>query len=155
MSLIFVRHSPVLIRIASFMIYLATSAFLIWFLIQWFQPKPDVVPMVSSSPSPQFQLDQSAEARLLGAEVQGGVTPPSVQVIGVFASSSGLSGAAVLAVEGNIPQSYQVGQHLVRGWQIDRITTHEVVISRSGQEHRVAVPQQMQGDRFMTIVPST
>lgn len=152
MSLIFSSPSISWVTLLKFFIYLIISSFLIWFGNKWFEPGPDVTPFVQSAPSTDYKLDQSAEARLFGAEVAGGVTPPSVRVVGVFASSSGLSGAAILSVEGGSPESFKVGQELVRGWQVESLSASEVILSRSGQKHKVTAPQAQQSNNFLTVI---
>lgn len=110
-----------------------------WLLIQMLAPSVEVAPAMQSTPSARFQMNQSAEARLLGVETAGGLTPPSVKLMGVFASDQG-QGAAVLSVEGKPATSYNVGDNVANGWRLSEVSATAAVITRSGQRHRVNLP---------------
>ncbi|MDX1668168.1 MAG: type II secretion system protein N [Limnobacter sp.] len=119
---------------------MSTVALAGWLGIQLMAPQVEVAPAMQTKPSAKFQMNQSAEARLLGVETTGGLTPPSVRLIGVFASDQ-RTGAAVLSVEGRPAKSFAVGENVANGWTLAEVTGTEAVISRSGQRHRVTLPR--------------
>lgn len=121
------------------LVYLGTAALVVWLFIQVLAPSVEVAPSMQSAPSARFQMNQSAEARLLGVETTGGLTPPSVKLMGVFASDQG-QGAAVLSVEGKPAASFNVGDNVANGWRLSEVSSTSAVLSRSGQRHRVNLP---------------
>lgn len=126
-----------LVRIA---LYLGAVAIAVWFGLQISKPAPQVAPLMQTAPSAQFRMDQSAEARLLGVETQGGLTPPAIQLLGTFASENKHGGAAVMAVDGKPEESLRVGDAVANGWELAEVGPTHVIITRSGQRHRVELP---------------
>lgn len=102
-----------------------------------------------SESSTKYQMDQSAEARLMGVETTGGLTPPSIKLLGLFASESG-QGAAVMSIEGQPAQSKSVGEEVANGWTLDEVGPSFAVLVRSGQRHQVDLPL-LQADPNMLI----
>ena len=121
-------------------LYLGALAMGVWFGLQIFKPAPQVAPLMQTAPSAQFRMDQSAEARLLGVETQGGLTPPAIQLLGTFASENKQGGAAVMAIDGKPEESLRLGDPVANGWELAEVGPTYVIITRSGQRHRVELP---------------
>lgn len=133
-------HTERFIPLARMALYLGAVAVGVWFALKIGQPAPQVAPMLQTNPSNQFRMDQSAEARLLGVETQGGLTPPAIQLLGTFASLGGQGGAAVMAIDGKPEESIRTGEPVANGWELMEVGPSHVVITRSGQRHRVDLP---------------
>lgn len=126
-------------RILAGLLWAGAVALAVWVLIQLWAPAPVVAPQVPSQASARFQVDQSAEARLMGVETRGGLTPPSVNLLGIFANSEG-KGAAVMSIEGQPAQSKRVGDEVSNGWVLDELGPTFAVLRRSGQRHQINLP---------------
>ena len=111
----------------------------VWTAMRLMVPPPHIAPAMPAEHSTKYSMDQSAEARLLGVETAGGLTPPAVKLIGVFASSAG-RGAAVLSIEGQPAQSKMQGHEISNGWVLDEVAPTHIVLGRSGQRHRIDLP---------------
>ena len=118
---------------------LAMGATLAFGFVVFRQPLPVVVADLARPSDAPLQVDRAPEARLLGADVSGGVVPPAVQISGLVAG--GASSAAVLSIEGRPAQSYQLGEELINGWQLSQVLAEEVVIERAGRTARVRMPE--------------
>jgi hypothetical protein len=103
------------------------------------QAPPEIVPVLPQSSDSTALVDRAPEARLLGADVSGGVVPPAVQVLGLVSGDQ--QSAAVLAVEGRPSQSYRLGEELVNGWLLSEVLPNEVVIERSGKTARMRIAE--------------
>ena len=121
------------------LLWLASVALIVWVLVRLFEPAPQVAPAMPSQASQTYQIDQSLEARLMGVETAGGMTPPSVNLMGIFASSDG-TGAAVMSIEGQPAQSKRVGDEVANGWELEAVGPTYAVMRRSGQRHQVDLP---------------
>lgn len=118
---------------------LVSVGLLMWVLIQLFAPVPEVALPMPEQTTAQFQRDYSPEARLMGVETAGGLTPPSVNLLGVFANSRG-KGAAVMSIEGQAAQSLRVGDEVANGWTLDEVGANFAVLRRNGQRHQINLP---------------
>lgn len=127
---------PLLLNIS---LCLAMGALLAMGFVVLRQPLPMVVADLSRPSEAQVQIDRSPEARLLGADVSGGVVPPAVQVSGLV--SAGNRSAAVLSIEGRPAQSFVIGDELVNGWVLAQVLADEVVIERAGRSARMRIPE--------------
>lgn len=114
-------------------------------------PAPRIVPAMSATQSDKFQVDQSPEARLLGVETTGGLTPPSAVLNGVFANTRGL-GAAVLSIEGQPAVSVSVGDEVANGWKLVQVAPGYVVIERSGQRSKIVLPEQQDDPNQFKVI---
>ncbi|MCQ8897641.1 hypothetical protein NQT62_14460 [Limnobacter humi] len=126
-------------RAIALCVWAAAAGLSTWVVIQWMAPAPVVAQAMPADMSAQFQMDQSAEARLLGVETAGGLTPPSVSLMGVFAAGDG-TGAAVLSIEGQPAQSKSVGDEVANGWTLDEVGPTFAVMGRSGQRVQLNLP---------------
>jgi general secretion pathway protein C len=134
-----VTLSPRVLQGLSMLLWLITVGLAVWVLIKLFAPSPVVAPAMPSQASANYQIDQSPEARLMGVETAGGLTPPSVNLVGVFANSEG-KGAAVMSIEGQPAQSMRVGDEVANGWTLEEVGPTFAVMRRSGQRHQVNLP---------------
>lgn len=110
-----------------------------WFCVQFVAPEPTLTPAMPTGVSEKYQMDQRAEARLLGVETEGGMTPPSVTLQGLFANAAG-QGAAVMSIDGLPPISVQVGDEVTNGWVLTELGANHAVLQRNGQRHQVDLP---------------
>lgn len=131
--------SPRLVQGLHMLLWLACVALAVWLLIQLFAPAPQVALAMPAQGSAKYQIDQSPEARLMGVETAGGLTPPSVNLLGIFANSEG-KGAAVMSIEGQPAQSKRVGDEVANGWTLEEVGPTFAVMRRSGQRHQVNLP---------------
>jgi len=134
-----IAFSPRLIQNTGMLLWLVAVGLTVWVLIKLFAPSPVVAPAIPSQASANYQADQSPEARLMGVETAGGLTPPSVNLLGVFANSEG-KGAAVMSIEGQPAQSMRVGEEVANGWTLEEVGPTFAVMRRSGQRHQVNLP---------------
>jgi general secretion pathway protein C len=141
------------LRVGQVLCWCASLALLTWVVMQWMVPAPSLAPALPEQASNKFQMDQSAEARLLGVERAGGVTPPSVKVLGIFADAHG-RGAAVLSVEGQASVSKSVGDEVANGWTLFQVEATRVVLDRQGLRHSVDLPIQRADPNMLVRVPS-
>jgi general secretion pathway protein C len=142
------------LRIGQVLCWCASVALITWVVMQWMVPAPSVLPALPEQVSNKFQVDQSAEARLLGVEQAGGVTPPSVKVLGIFADAHG-RGAAVLSVDGQPASSKSVGEEVANGWTLAQVEATRVVLDRQGLRHNVDLPIQRADPNMLVRVPAT
>jgi general secretion pathway protein C len=131
--------SPRLVQALRMVLWLGAVGLAVWVLIKLFAPAPVVAPAVPAQASAKYQIDQSPEARLMGVETAGGLTPPSVNLLGIFANSEG-KGAAVMSIEGQPAQSKRVGDEVANGWTLEEVGPTFAVMRRSGQRHQVNLP---------------
>jgi len=117
------------------------------------QPLPAVVADLSGPADVQIQVDRAPEARLLGADVSGGIVPPAVQISGLV--SGDRYSAAVLSIEGRPAQSYQLGEELINGWQLAQVLADEVVIERAGRSARIRMPDRPSVESLILREPAT
>ena len=116
------------------------------------QGAPEIVPVLPQSTDAAALVDRAPEARLLGADVSGGVVPPAVQVLGVV--SGDRQSAAVLAVEGRPGQAYRIGEELVNGWLLSEVLSDEVVIERSGKMARMRIAERPSISGLVLVEPA-
>ncbi|HEX4919000.1 MAG TPA: type II secretion system protein N [Limnobacter sp.] len=137
--------------VAALLWALAVGLF-VWVVIQLLAPSPTLAPAMPAQASANFQIDQSPEARLLGVETTGGLTPPAVNLLGVFANESG-QGAAVMSIDGQPAQSKRVGDEVANGWMLDEVGPTFAVMRRSGQRHQVDLPVLKADPNLLKRVP--
>lgn len=131
--------SPQIIQAMRMLLWLLSVGLVVWVGIKLFAPAPEVAPAMPDQASAKYQIDQSPEARLMGVETEGGLTPPSVNLVGVFANSEG-NGAAVMSIDGQPAQSKRVGDEVANGWTLEEVGPTFAVMRRSGQRHQVDLP---------------
>ena len=130
---------PKLVLALRMALWLAAVGLAVWVMIQFFAPAPQVAPAMPEQASAKYQIDQSPEARLMGVETAGGLTPPSVTLMGVFSNGAG-QGAAVMSIDGQPAQSRRVGDEVANGWTLEEVGPTYAVMRRSGQRHQVNLP---------------
>lgn len=145
--------SPGAIRSLQSLLWLACTALAVWLGIQLFAPAPQVAPAMPAQASNQYQVDHSPEARLMGVETAGGLTPPSVNLLGVFANSEG-KGAAVMSIEGQPAQSRRVGDEVANGWTLEEVGPTYAVMRRSGQRHQLDLPVLQADPNLLRRIPA-
>lgn len=145
--------SPRLIQMTGLLLWLCSLGLAVWVLIKLFEPSPQIAPAMPEQASAKYQMDQSPEARLMGVETAGGLTPPSVNLLGVFANGEGL-GAAVMSIEGQPAQSKRVGDEVANGWTLEEVGPTFAVMRRSGQRHQVNLPILQADPNLLRRVPA-
>lgn len=145
--------SPAHFRRMTVLVWCLAVALAVWVALQLTVPAPQLAPAMPAESSVKYQMDQSAEARLMGVETAGGLTPPSVKLLGLFAGESG-QGAAVLSIEGQAAQSISVGQTVANGWTLDEVGPSFAVLGRSGQRHQVDLPLMQADPNMLVRVPA-
>lgn len=125
--------------VLNILLCLTMGALLAFGLVIARQPLPEVVADLNRPSEVALQVDRSPEARLLGADVSGGIVPPAVQITGLVAGDR--YAAAVLSIEGRPAQSFQLGEELINGWALTQVLADEVVIERAGRSARVRMPE--------------
>ena len=145
--------SPRVLSALRLLLWLASAALAAWVLIQLFAPAPEVAPAMPAQASAKYQIDQSPEARLMGVETAGGLTPPSVSLLGVFANEQG-EGAAVMSIEGQPAQSKKVGDDVANGWELSEVGPTFAVLRRGGQRHQVNLPTQGVDPNMLRRIPA-
>ncbi|HEX4880292.1 MAG TPA: type II secretion system protein N [Limnobacter sp.] len=143
---------PGVLRALQALLWALAVALLVWVLIGLFAPSPTLAPAMPSQATASFQVDQSPEARLLGVETTGGLTPPAVNLLGVFAGESG-QGAAVMSIDGQPAQSRRVGDEVANGWMLEEVGPTFAVLRRSGQRHQVDLPKLQADPNLLQRVP--
>ena len=146
--------SPRLIQAVRMLLWLLSVGLVVWVLIRLLAPAPEVAPAMPDQASAKYQIDQSPEARLMGVETAGGLTPPSVNLVGVFANSEG-KGAAVMSIEGQPAQSKRVGEEVANGWTLEEVGPTFAVMRRSGQRHQVNLPILEADPNLLRRVPAS
>lgn len=121
------------------LLWLGCVALVVWVFIQLWAPAPQVALAMPEQTSGKYQVDQSPEARLMGVETAGGLTPPAINLMGIFANNQG-KGAAVMSIDGQPAQSKRVGEDVANGWVLDEVGPTFAVITRSGQRHQINLP---------------
>ncbi|HEX4855192.1 MAG TPA: type II secretion system protein N [Limnobacter sp.] len=144
---------PAVIPALRLLLWLACTALAVWIVIRFLEPAPQVAPAMPSQASASYQVDHSPEARLMGVETAGGLTPPSVNLVGVFANSAG-QGAAVMSIEGQPAQSKRVGDEVANGWTLEEVGPTYAVMRRSGQRHQVDLPVLQADPNLLRRVPA-
>ena len=121
----------------SFLLFLALSATLAYWIVQWTAPVPRAV---SAPPkSERTPLPISAAASLFGGRSPGS-TIANVQLRGVVHSGSLSDSVAIIAVEGKSPRALTVNSEIVPGVIVKKILNKTVVVSEKGAERELSLP---------------
>ncbi|WP_370263781.1 type II secretion system protein N [Limnobacter sp.] len=139
-------------RVLAWLLWACAVALMVWVGVRLFAPAPTLAPAMPSQASVSFQIDQSPEARLMGVETAGGLTPPAVNLMGVFANGEG-QGAAVMSIDGQPAQSKRVGDDVANGWVLEEVGPTFAVLRRSGQRHQVDLPRLQADPNLLKRVP--
>ena len=121
----------------SFLLFLALSATLAYWSVQWTAPAPRAVsaPPKSERTTPPI----SAAASLFGGRSPGSAIA-NVQLRGVVHSSSLSDSVAIIAVEGKSPRALTVNSEIVPGVIVKQILNKTVVVSEKGAERELSLP---------------
>jgi general secretion pathway protein C len=146
--------SPWVIQTLSMALWLSCVSLTVWFLIHLLAPAPQAAPAMPMKASTKYQIDRSPEARLMGVETTGGLTPPSLTLLGVFANNEG-KGAAVIGVDGQPGQFQRVGDEIINGWILVEVGPTFAVIRRSGLRQQINLPILQVDPELFHRVPNT
>ncbi|CAM8662022.1 Type II secretion system protein GspC, N-terminal [Oxalobacteraceae bacterium] len=122
----------------SFFLFLALSATLAYWIVQWTAPVPRAVsaPPKSERTTPPI----SAAASLFGGRSSGSATIANVQLRGVVHSGSLSDSVAIIAVEGKPPRALTLNSEIVPGVIVKQILNKTVVVSEKGAERELSLP---------------
>ena len=121
----------------SFLLFLALSATLAYWIVQWTAPLPRAVsaPPKNERATPPI----SAAASLFGGRSPGS-TIANVQLRGVVHSGSLSDSVAIIAVEGKPPRALMLNSEIVPGMIVKQILNKTVVVSEKGAERELSLP---------------
>ena len=121
----------------SFLLFLALSATLAYWSVQWTAPAPRAVsaPPKSERTTPPI----SAAASLFGGRSPGSAIA-NVQLRGVVHSGSLSDSVAIIAVEGKPPRALTLNSEIVPGVIVKQILNKTVVVSEKGAERELSLP---------------
>jgi general secretion pathway protein C len=121
----------------SFLLFLALSATLAYWSVQWTAPAPRAVsaPPKSERTTPPI----SAAASLFGGRSPGS-TIANVQLRGVVQAGRVSDSVAIIAVEGKPPRALTVNSEIMPGVIVKEILNKTVVVSEKGVEREISLP---------------
>ena len=121
----------------SFLLFLALSASLTYWLVQWTAPAPRAVsaPPKSERPIPPV----SAAASLFGGRSPGSSTA-TMQLRGVVHAGRALDSVAIITVEGKPPRALKIHSEIGPGVVVKEILNKTVVVSEQGAERELSLP---------------
>jgi general secretion pathway protein C len=122
----------------SFLLFLALSATLAYWIVQWTAPVPRAVSAPSKSERTMPPI--SAAASLFGGRSPSSATIANVQLRGVVHSSSLSDSVAIISIEGKSPRALTVNSEIVPGVIVKKILNKTVVVSEKGAERELSLP---------------
>lgn len=121
----------------SFLLFLALSATLAYWIVQWTAPAPRTV---SAPPKSERTIAPvSAAASLFGGRSPGSAIA-NVQLRGVVHSGSSSDSVAIIAIEGKPPRALTVNSEITPGVIVKEILNKTVVVSEKGVERELSLP---------------
>ena len=121
----------------SFLLFLALSATLAYWLVQWTAPVPRVV---SAPPKGERTMPPISAADSLFGGRSAGSSIANVQLRGVVRSGSLSDSVAIVAVEGKRPRTFTVNSEIIPGVIVKEILNKTVVVSEKGVERELSLP---------------
>ena len=121
----------------SFLLFLALSATLAYWSVQWTAPAPRAV---SAPPKNERTMPPiSAAASLFGGRSPGS-TIANVQLRGVVQAGRVSDSVAIIAIEGKPPRALMLNSEIVPGMIVKQILNKTVVVSEKGAERELSLP---------------
>ena len=128
------KRLPVMV---SFVLFLALSASLAYWIVQWTAPAPRAV---SAPPKSERSMAPiSAAASLFGGRASGSAIA-NVQLRGVVHSGSWSGSVAIIAVEGKAARAFATNSEIAPGVIVKEILNKTVVVSEKGVEREFSLP---------------
>ena len=121
----------------SFLLFLALSATLAYWLVQWTAPAPRAV---SAPPKSERTMPPISAADSLFGGRSAGSSIANVQLRGVVHSGSLSDSVAIVAVEGKRPRTFTVNSEIIPGLIVKEILNKTVVVSEKGVERELSLP---------------
>ncbi len=121
----------------SFLLFLALSATLAYWLVQWSAPAPRAV---SAPPKSERTMPPISAADSLFGGRSAGSSIANVQLRGVVHSGSLSDSVAIVAVEGKRPRALTVNSEIIPGVIVKEILNKTVVVSEKGVERELSLP---------------
>jgi general secretion pathway protein C len=121
----------------SFLLFLALSATLAYWSVQWTAPAPRAA---SAPPKNERTMPSiSAAASLFGGRSPGSATA-NVQLRGVVQAGRVSDSVAIIVVEGKPPRALTVNSEIMPGVIVKEILNKTVVVSEKGMERELSLP---------------
>ena len=121
----------------SFLLFLALSATLAYWIVQWTAPIPRAV---SAPPKSERTIPPvSAAANLFGGYSSGHAIA-NLQLRGVVHATSKSDSVAIIAIEGKPPRALTVNSEIVSGVIVKEILNKTVVVSEKSGERELSLP---------------
>jgi general secretion pathway protein C len=135
--------STVVARALTLCVWAVAAASVAFWVLRWPQLDPAsaaTVPVFTPGASPPGQ----AVARALGHQAEPNTSAPTQtssqhQLLGVIASTSG-QGSALIAVDGQPPKAYRVGQSVQEGWTLVSLTARQARLKSNTAEILLELP---------------
>ena len=132
------------VNVVTAAVWTLAAASAVYWVLHW--PKAELA-IAASVPaaSNQATADQHVPmARALGQAVAQSASPAlqtssAYKLVGVIASPSG-QGSALIAVDGQPPKAYKVGQTVQDGWTLASLTARQARLKSSGAEVLLELP---------------
>ena len=128
------KRLPVMI---SFVLLLALSATLAYWIVRWTAPAPR--PVSAPPKSERTMPPISAAANLFGGRSSGSAIA-NVQLRGVVHSGGPVGSVAIIAVEGKPPRALTANSEIAPGVIVKEILNKTVVVSEKGVAHELSLP---------------
>ena len=124
-------------------VWMLAAAGIAYWALQWPKAEPTAAVQVSVATSPVTDL-QGPVGKALG-QSSSTATSPALQtqsaytLMGVIASPSG-QGSALIAMDGQPPKAFRVGQTVQDGWTLVSLTARQARLKSSGSEILLELP---------------
>ncbi len=119
---------------------LAAASAMLWWL---HLPHHEGPTSAALAPSQSLALDNSAVARTLGYSGNSVAAAPDeqkrFQLLGVISAASG-QGSALIAVDGQAPKTYRMGQLIDGSWQLETVSLRAVTLKSQGRALDLTLP---------------
>jgi general secretion pathway protein C len=116
------------------LLWLAAAASMVFWVLKWPAWQPVDATVVLAATTPHSNAIQTQTGRALGhvSETQPRAEQPastSFKLLGVIASASG-QGSALIAIDGQPPRAFRMGQIVQDGWQLQSLTPKQARLSK-------------------------
>lgn len=123
--------------IFSFLLMLALSASVTYWIVQWTAPAPRAVAAATKTAATPVPV--TAAAGLFGARPDAG-SLANVQLRGIVHAGRSSDSVAIIAVEGQPSRALRVGSDIAPGVKVKQIRNKTVLVSEQGAERELGLP---------------
>ena len=121
----------------AFLLFLALSASIAYWLLQWMAPPPR--PVAAPPQATRAMPPVAAAANLFGGRSQA-AGMANVQLKGIIRAGSPAGSVAIIAVEGKPPRALRANAEVTSGLTVKAINARSVVLSDRGAERELTLP---------------